>query len=312
MPATLSYPGVYIEEISSGVRTITGVATSITAFVGRSQRGPIDAPIRVQSFSEFERRFGRLWVESMLGYAVYQFFLNGGKDAIIVRVHNSAIAATITLPGNLTLIAANPGVWGESLRVRVDHHTRDLVAGEAADTLFNLLVKDMLTGTTETFLNISVEPNHKRYVKTILEQESNLVRVSGTVPTTHPTDNSDIAIGADPFATSNSTEANTDGDDGLDIGDNNVSLPSLETSKQGLWLLEKADIFNLLCIPPFTRETDIGDQTRAAAAAYCQKRRAMFLLDPPSGWDEASDVTAATGVDSLNLRDKNVALFFPA
>ena len=42
MPATLTYPGVYIEEIPSGVRTITGVATSITAFVGRALRGPTD------------------------------------------------------------------------------------------------------------------------------------------------------------------------------------------------------------------------------------------------------------------------------
>jgi hypothetical protein len=42
MPATLSYPGVYIEEIPSGVHTITGVATSIAAFVGAALRGPTD------------------------------------------------------------------------------------------------------------------------------------------------------------------------------------------------------------------------------------------------------------------------------
>lgn len=311
MPVAVSYPGVYIEEIPSGVRTITGVATSITAFVGRTRRGPVDNPIRVQSFPEFERRFGGLWVDSLLGYAVYQFFLNGGTDAIIVRVHNSAVAATVTLPGSLNLVAANPGVWGGSLRVRVDHKTRPLEPGEADDTLFNLSVKDFSTGAVENFLNISVDPNHKRYVKTILEQKSNLVRVSGTVPATRPTNNADINPGDDPFADSSSTSANTDGDDGQSIGDAQVSAPSLETAKQGLWLLEKADLFNILCIPPFTRETDIGSQTWAAAAKYCQTRRAMFILDPPSGWDEASDVTAATGVDSLNLRDKNVALFFP-
>ena len=47
MPAVLSYPGVYVEEVPSGVRTITGVATSITAFVGRAMRGPVDAPTRI-------------------------------------------------------------------------------------------------------------------------------------------------------------------------------------------------------------------------------------------------------------------------
>jgi phage tail sheath protein FI len=42
MPVLPTYPGVYIEELSSGVRTITGVATSITAFIGRARRGDTD------------------------------------------------------------------------------------------------------------------------------------------------------------------------------------------------------------------------------------------------------------------------------
>ncbi|MFN3983089.1 MAG: phage tail sheath family protein, partial [Caldilinea sp.] len=64
MPVTLTYPGVYIEEVPSGVRTIVGVATSITAFVGRAPRGPVNRPVRVQSFAEFERIFGGLAVNS--------------------------------------------------------------------------------------------------------------------------------------------------------------------------------------------------------------------------------------------------------
>src|ERR687898_964413 len=98
MPATLSYPGVYIEEIPSGLRTITGVATSITAFVGRALRGPVDDPARIFSFGEFERIFGGLWVESPLGYAVYHYFLNGGSEALIVRVHNGAATAGADAP----------------------------------------------------------------------------------------------------------------------------------------------------------------------------------------------------------------------
>src|SRR5882724_11487719 len=90
MPATLTYPGVYIEEIPSRVRTITGVATSITAFVGRAQRGPTDAddnsPVTINSFADFERKFGGLWSESSLGFAVRDFYLNGGSQAIIVRL----------------------------------------------------------------------------------------------------------------------------------------------------------------------------------------------------------------------------------
>ena len=60
MPVTPTYPGVYIEEIPSGVRTITGVATSITAFIGRALKGPVDQATRIQSFADYERRFGGL------------------------------------------------------------------------------------------------------------------------------------------------------------------------------------------------------------------------------------------------------------
>lgn len=316
MPVAVSYPGVYIEEIPSGVRTITGVSTSITAFIGRAQRGPIDEPVRVQSFAELERRFGTLWVDSTLGYAVYQFFLNGGTDALIVRVHNNAAAATLTVPGGLNLVAASPGLWGEALRARVDHDTRPLLPSEAANSLFNLAVRDGTTGTQENFSNISVTPAHARYVTTVLAQESNLVRVSGAVPATRPNAHpAPATTGTDPFADSNPgshTAANADGDDGIAIDDNQISAPSLEALKQGLWLLEKADLFNLLCIPPLARDTDIGAQTHAAAMVYCKRRRAMFILDSPASWDEVADVTnSATGVDSLNLRDENVALFFP-
>lgn len=88
MPAPLTYPGVYIEEIPSGVRTITGVATSITAFIGRTQRGPVNEPTTIHSFADFERTFGGLWYESIVSYAVRDFYLNGGQEAIIVRLFN--------------------------------------------------------------------------------------------------------------------------------------------------------------------------------------------------------------------------------
>ena len=98
MPVSLSYPGVYIEEVPSGVRTITGVATSITAFVGRARRGPVDSdeksPVRIFSFADYERIFGGLWADSPMSFAVYHYFLNGGSDALIVRVHDSAGAGT--------------------------------------------------------------------------------------------------------------------------------------------------------------------------------------------------------------------------
>src|SRR5678815_1005632 len=98
MPVAPTYPGVYIEEIPSGVRSITGVATSITAFIGRALKGPTDEPIVINSYSDYERQFGGLWVDSTMSYAVQDFYLNGGSQAIIVRIQSGAKTAEFPLP----------------------------------------------------------------------------------------------------------------------------------------------------------------------------------------------------------------------
>src|SRR5689334_17042469 len=98
MPIAPTFPGVYIEEVPSGVRTITGVATAITALVGRARRGPVNEPVTINSYADFERRFGGLWSESTMSYAVRDFFQNGGGQALVVRVVNGAAAATLSLP----------------------------------------------------------------------------------------------------------------------------------------------------------------------------------------------------------------------
>ena len=86
MPVTLSYPGVYIEEVPSGVRTITGVATSITAFIGRTAMGPSNDPVIINNFGDYERTFGKLHPNYPVGYAGRDFYLNGGAKAVIVRL----------------------------------------------------------------------------------------------------------------------------------------------------------------------------------------------------------------------------------
>ena len=86
MPIPPTYPGVYIEEVPSTVRVITGVSTSTTAFIGLAKKGPTDYATTIHSFADYERIFGGLWKESNMSYAIYQYFLNGGTDAVIVRV----------------------------------------------------------------------------------------------------------------------------------------------------------------------------------------------------------------------------------
>ncbi|MCW5599186.1 MAG: hypothetical protein KIT59_08765 [Nitrosomonas sp.] len=301
MPTAMSYPGVYIKEIPSGIRTITRVKASIAAFIGPTQRGPLDTegPVRIQSFSEFERDFGGLWRQSPLTYAVNQFFQNGGSAALIIRVVNNGAAAT-GIADTLNLVASSPGKWGEQLRLRIDHNTRPEIGVEE---LFNLTIRDTITGVTERFLNVSVLPLHTRYVGKVLEQESKLVRLVAPTPTTRPAATPDAIPGIDPMtATPGSFAFNPDGDDGVTITDEQVSAPGLEVYKQGVWALEKAELFNLLCIPPFSFDAtgNVGTRTRTVATNYCRARYAFYIVDPFTAWNDLSDLTArVNSLDSI-------------
>ncbi|MFF5505091.1 phage tail sheath family protein [Streptomyces roseolus] len=86
MPVNVTYPGVYIDEVKSSVRTITGVPTSVAAFVGHAPRGPVDRPVHITGWADYEATFGGLRANCPMSYAVYQFYLNGGSEAEIVRV----------------------------------------------------------------------------------------------------------------------------------------------------------------------------------------------------------------------------------
>ena len=89
MPVTTTYPGVYIEELPSGVRPVIGVATSIAAFVGYTPRGREQRAMRLFNFGDFERRFGGLDHDSEVGFAVQQFFRNGGTDVTLHSPHST-------------------------------------------------------------------------------------------------------------------------------------------------------------------------------------------------------------------------------
>jgi phage tail sheath protein FI len=181
MPVTPTYPGVYLEETPSGVSTITAVSTSVTAFVGYSPRGPLETPVTLTSFADFERSFGGLSTNSVLGYTVQHFFQNGGSVAIVVRLATGSAAATgkITAGRNtaLTVTANDPGSWGDTLRVATDNNTQ--VAGT-----FNLHVFDLAGTVSETYQNLSMRPGDPNFVEQIVNPASALISVqaAGTVP----------------------------------------------------------------------------------------------------------------------------------
>ncbi|WP_327417810.1 phage tail sheath family protein [Streptomyces sp. NBC_01233] len=201
MPVNVSFPGVYIHEVKSRVRTITGVPTSVAAFVGLAPRGPSGRPVHITGWADYEAQFGGLDANGEMGHAVYQFFLNGGTDAEIVRLvaentERARVRVGAKAPSDddnrPILKAASGGIWAKNLRVRVDHDnipTQD-------KSLYNLTVRDMGTGVQESYTNISSDPDSPYNLTKVLS-ESRLVRVdqagTGERPLEHgtPKDSSD-------------------------------------------------------------------------------------------------------------------------
>ena len=285
------------EEIPSGVRRISGVATSITAFVGTAQRGPVDEPVTLASYPEFELIFGGLWAESTLGHSVRDFYRLGGSTAIIVRVHRSDSNDTASIAlgpvgdTRLVLDAASPGLWGSQLSATVD-----LEVSRGVDaTHFNLSVTDAGTKRTEVFRDISFSSASTRPADEVLRRESSQVRVS-TMPTALPPA---VSAGA------------MNGNDGLAVDDSVFTTGTdMRTNKRGVYALEDAALFNMLVIPPYTPKGDIGTQVRDDAISYAEELRAIMILDPPSGW--TTPAQAMTDVGGAGFpTSENAALYFP-
>lgn len=510
-------PGVVIRELDSGNRTIVGVATSITAFVGRARQGPVDRPVLINNYGDYQRIFGGLDRASSMSYSTRQFFLNGGSQAVCVRlirteaepaqltlpeggndagtlvetepgsggsrirltvidnngrdvaieeiisnadgqdvivrrqefnapdtgqlnaelgnndellervdagnglafanlpdagtydfegtpgahvahcdlpnsndvfeltadnqgddgndiavsiyhsntsdsvftivfeerqgdgsynevarlegtnlndaqadVGNSAATVTLTDPsglpalpnavtrahlaggdnataasldlgvGGMRIHSANPGSWGNHLRMTVDHDTRD----PADNSLFNLTVElvndNDEVDATEVHRNLSVAQDHARRLDNVLGQQSELIRWNGQFPVDRPAE-TDAAVGM--FAGANGPDLTANEYDG------NVG------NKQGIFRLEDADLFNIMVVPPLT--TDPEDQAADVPIAvweialnYCRQRRAMLIIDPPNTWRNVTQALQDIG-DFDALRNRNSVMYFP-
>jgi hypothetical protein len=300
-----TYPGVYIEELPSGVHTITGVATSITAFVGWAPQGPTDKATLVQSWSDYARQFGGLVSGALLGYAVNHFFNNGGSQAYIIRlVDGAAAAATAVEPGNgFTATAANPGQWAN------DVYGIRIVQNPSDSTRFSLLVVYQPPGnpelTVENFANLSISPSdpQSRTIDSVVNDPrsgSQFIRISG-VGTTQPTPNP-------PGPASQPYTKLSGGNDGAVLAPDSVGFPTAlnadGTGTGGVRLLDDVSIFNLLCVPGETDPTTIS-----SLQAYCRSQRAFYIVDCKQTDNFASlqgGPANLTGPDSINS-----AFYFP-
>jgi phage tail sheath protein FI len=208
-----TYPGVYLQELPSGVRTITGVATSVTAFIGYTARGLDHRATRLFSFADFERAFGGLALDSELGYAVQQFFSNGGAEAVVVRVpknDNAAAIATAVAGGNaatiaaatdagssaaavtlldvdanesLTVTALSRGAWANQVTIDIDYYDPIAKEAYADENAFNVVITDRGAGTVEEFQNVTMDSTKSNYVLAVInDEDSGSQLVSVTAP----------------------------------------------------------------------------------------------------------------------------------
>jgi len=349
MPISVTYPGVYVEELGSGPTAITPATTSVCAFIGRAPFGPTDRTVTIFSFGDFTRQFGGLQFDYPMSYAVQDFFANGGSQAIIARLFEPEDGkgdgvAQLEFPGappmpaeegevapTLLLTAANPGAWGNDLVATVDSQgitpatAKQFTAeyGLEANDLFNLtLTRNDANGkivATERYLNLSVKatgdaarfPNR---IDRVLKGNSNMARVGALSAV--PPDHGASARGIGGNAGQQLSAATYIGD---------------QDGKTGIYLLEHERTFNLLCIPPDVRifpdapggqDLDLDPAVRQAAASYCAERRAFYIVDPPADWMSKARQGQISAIDPESLQitgetrnglevARNAAVFFP-
>ena len=287
MPVSLTFPGVYIEEVPSGVRTITGVATSIALFIGWAARGPTADAARLTSFADYERQFGGLDVRSLLGYTVKQFFDNGGADAYVLRIADTTAASASVTAGDLTVTANSPGAWANDYRVRFTVRPDD-----ATRFRIEVLFHPNNDAVVESFENMSMTATDARFVKSVINGRSGFISVATT------------GTGTPGNATINLNDS-ASGDDGTVLGPADAAFRTRLLALFGLGTVtDRIDLFNLVCVPGLSDVTTI-----ATLQGHCRQRRAFLIVDCGETETVSTVLTSLAGITGSD--GPNSAFYFP-
>ncbi len=191
MPTYLS-PGVYMEEVSAGPKPIEAVGTATAAFVGFTEEGPVNTPTLVTSWPQYNRTFGGFIEGAYLPNAMFNYFLNGGGNAYVVRLGANGSSAngsateekheqfaSVSLPGGqgkpaLTVRSVQPAEKAGDLSIQVSD------ASEGGEDTFKLeVLKD--GKVAETFDNVGVKRGANN-VATAVKQQSKLITIEEVKP----------------------------------------------------------------------------------------------------------------------------------
>jgi phage tail sheath protein FI len=316
MPLNLTYPGVYVEELPSSVHTITAAPTSVAAFVGYTHpfaTKSFGTPVQLFSFADYQANFGGFfsspWQPDYVGQAVNQFFLNGGASAYVVGVKPGSYygpgtpptnegpvgAASVTVlgegGGSLQFVALQPvGVpaaagkptAGIPMQVTISNVPEASKAGDLADIVVSY------GRTVETYRRVSIAD----VAATLAGSALVAVVVSEPAPTAYP------AAGS-PYSLTYKTPP--------ELGWTVISPAEFAPVFADNAPLDKVPVFNLLVIPGISDPAVMSE-----AVAYCERKRAFLIMDPPASW-EANALTSKSPVELSPAPpiSTNAALYFP-
>ncbi len=286
------------------VPPISLTSQPVAAFVGRTERGPLNRAVTVRNYNHFRQVFGGHVPFSFVSQSVQQYFLHGGRRAVVVRVANRAQRALIRVPAGdevMELEALQPGSR-EYIRVSVDYD-----GVENDPSLFNLIVQRLsrpssnLVEDQEIFVGLSVTADSENFLGDAL-RGSRLVRLRGAGPRNRP----DATRPKHPGAPIPYIEIEVSGSDGVEVTDYDVIGSKRDNT--GIFALDDVDSLDFLCLPS-QPSRDYGITTFLAAERYCERRRALLIWDPPEDW--SSTDTAIAGAREFELRSWNALTYFP-
>jgi hypothetical protein len=152
--STVELPGYGVLP-DAQVTPEAGLRNDVAAFLGRTERGPLGVPVRVDSRRAYEAVFGGQLRGAATPRAVDAYFANEGEVAWVVRAGHGGAPATaeaelggvtaqgtwesdgpvrLTLPGNgLRVSATSPGEWAGGAEVRLTYRAYGLTGDPELD-----------------------------------------------------------------------------------------------------------------------------------------------------------------------------------
>ncbi len=300
MPAYLS-PGVYVEEVASGIQPMEGVGTSTGAFVGLAEKGEIDTPVLITNFTQFVNEFGGFMPNGYLAYAVYSFFAEGGSRCYVVRVASAdAVAARQLIVDNslmelVDVTARSVGAWGN----RIGYRVTDASNGDAS--LFKLTI-------TYHEPDIAVSGDQYPTVTNVVEEFDNLSLDKIETKVNGVSSFVTVALRSGATGRPENTPAEfmmTGGSDGTQPA-NFIGDPIV---RGGLYSFDVVDDINIVAIPDIA-----GNRSSILQAMnYCDLRQdCFFLADPALGITPQEVATFKEGTSGEQaFNSASAALYYP-